>query len=99
MDVIGSINVGKIRTELAPMAKDGMKDDDFKIIGNTIQGFSGKLDRFGECMSQTGEFKPQDSWWNPFGRAGIYKKKDAASDRGFQLPTAYSLSISAAASK
>jgi len=98
MDVIGSIDVGKIRTELAPMAKDGMKDDDFKIIGNTIQGFSGKLDRFGECMSQTGEFKPQDSWWNPFGRAGIYKKKDAASDRGFQLPTAYSLSISAAAS-
>merc|ERR1739844_785601 len=97
MDLVKSVNVGQIKGELKPMLKDGLKNDDFKTIGNTIQGFSGRLNRFGECMSQTGEFKPQDSWWNPFGR-GLYRKMETASDRGFQLPHTYSLSLSGSAS-
>merc|ERR1712226_449346 len=93
MDLVKNVNVGQIKGELQPMLKNGMKNDDFKTIGHTIEGFSDKLHRFGDCMSQEGEFKPQDSWWNPFGR-GLYRKVGAkAYDRSFQAPTAYSLSL------
>jgi len=93
MDLVKNVNVGQIKGELQPMLKNGMKNDDFKTIGHTIEGFSDKLHRFGDCMSQEGEFKPQDSWWNPFGR-GLYRKVEArAYDRSFQAPTAYSLSL------
>jgi len=97
MDLVTSVDVGAVTAELQPMLKDGLKNNDLQTIGNTIQGFSAKLNRMGECVSQTGEFKPQD-WWNPFGRAGIYRRMETASDRGFQLPTAYSLSFAASAS-
>merc|ERR1712141_652800 len=92
IDLVTSVDVGAVTAELQPMLKDGLKNNDLQTIGNTIQGFSAKLNRMGECVSQTGEFKPQD-WWNPFGR-----KMETASDRGFQLPTAYSLSFAASAS-
>ena len=97
IDLVQSVNVGQIKGELQPMLKDGLKNDDFKTIGHLVEGYSDKMHRFGECMSQEGEFKPQDSWWNPFGRAGQFRRMETVSDRGFQLPHAYSLSITGTA--
>ena len=99
IDLVQSVNIGQIKDELQPMLKDGLKNDDFKTIGHLVEGYSNKMHRFGECMSQEGEFKPQDSWWNPFGR-GLYRKVEArAYDRSFQAPTAYSLSLVGSAGK
>merc|ERR1712226_274146 len=97
IDLVQSVNVGQIKGELQPMLKDGLKNDDIKTIGHLVEGYSDKMHRFGECMSQEGEFKPQDSWWNPFGRAGQFRRMETVSDRGFQLPHAYSLSITGTA--
>jgi len=98
MDLVHSLNVGEIKGKLQPILKDGFQPDDITTIGHLMKGYTDKMSRFGDCMAQEGEFKPQDDWWNPFGR-GLYRKvkKPQASDRSLQLPHAFSLSVTGSA--